>query len=38
MHETVRRKFAVARTVEEIFPLVENWRDGTSEKQWFQTR
>jgi uncharacterized protein (TIGR00730 family) len=38
MHETVRRKFAVARTVAEIFPLVENWRDGPSEKQWFQTR
>jgi uncharacterized protein (TIGR00730 family) len=38
MHETVRRKFAVARTVEEIFPLLENWTHATSEKQWFQTR
>jgi len=38
MHETIRRKFAVARTEAEIFPLFENWRHGVSEKQWFQTR
>ena len=38
MHETVRRKFRVARTVEEIFPLIENWSHLPSEKQWFQTR
>jgi len=38
MHETVRRKYAVARSVPEIFPLVENWKSIASEKQWFQTR
>lgn len=38
MHETIRRKFAVARTVEEIFPLIENWNPTMSEKQWFETR
>jgi uncharacterized protein (TIGR00730 family) len=38
MHETIRRKFAVARTEEEIFPLLENWSHAPSEKQWFQTR
>jgi uncharacterized protein (TIGR00730 family) len=38
MHETIRRKFAVARTEAEIFALVENWQPAVSEKQWFQTR
>jgi len=38
MHETVRRKFAVAKSIEEIFPLLENWTHVVSEKQWFQTR
>jgi len=38
MHETIRRKYAVARTVPEIFPLIEGWVHRPSEKQWHQTR
>lgn len=38
MHDTIRRKFAVARTQEEIFPLLENWNHGTAEKPWFETK
>lgn len=38
MHDTIRRKFAVARGVDEIFHLLENWTSGPSEKPWFQTR
>ena len=38
MHATVRGKFAVARTVEEIFPLIENWCHQPGDAKWFQTR
>ena len=38
MHDTIRGKFSVARTVEEIFPLIENWRHLPGDAKWFQTR
>lgn len=38
MHATIRGKFAVARTVEEIFPLIENWSHQPGDAKWFQTR
>ena len=38
MHETIRRKFAVATTVEEIFPLLENWRHISPGLPWFDTK
>ena len=38
MHGTIRQKYAVARNVEEIFPLLENWSHGPSGPPWFQTR
>jgi cytokinin riboside 5'-monophosphate phosphoribohydrolase len=38
MHDTIRRKFAVARTAEEIFPLIENWNHQPGDAKWFQTR
>jgi uncharacterized protein (TIGR00730 family) len=38
MHDTIRRKFAVARTQEEIFPLLENWNHGEAGKPWFETK
>lgn len=38
MHETIRRKFAVASSVDEIFARIDGWTDAVSEKQWFQTR
>lgn len=38
MRETVRGKYAVARSVEEIFTLIENWNHTVSDKQWFETR
>ncbi len=38
MHATIYGKYAVARTVEEIFPLLENWTHQPGDAKWFQTR
>ncbi len=38
MHATIHGKFAVARTVDEIFPLLENWSHQPGDDKWFQTR
>ena len=38
MHATIRGKFAVARSVEEIFPLLQNWSHAPGDAKWFQTR
>ncbi len=38
MHATIRGKFAVARTVEEIFPLIEGWTYQPGDAKWFQTK
>ncbi|MBI2496897.1 MAG: TIGR00730 family Rossman fold protein [Opitutae bacterium] len=38
MHATIHGKFAVARTVEEIFPLIENWNHQPGDAKWFQTK
>lgn len=38
MHATVRGKYAVARTVEEVFPLIEGWADQPGDAKWYQTR
>ncbi len=38
MHASIRGKFAVARTVEEVFPLLENWSHQPGDAKWFQTR
>lgn len=38
MHATIRGKFAVARTAEEIFPLIENWSHGPGDAKWYQTK
>jgi uncharacterized protein (TIGR00730 family) len=38
MHATIRGKYAVARTVEEIFPLLENWSHQSGDARWFQTK
>ena len=38
MHATIHGKFAVARTVAEIFPLIENWSHQPGDAKWFQTR
>ncbi len=38
MHDTIRGKYAVARTVEEIFPLIENWSPQPGDAKWFQTK
>ncbi len=38
MHETVRGKYAVARTVEEIFPLIANWDHQPGDSKWAQTK
>lgn len=38
MHATIHGKYLVARTVEEIFPLIENWSHQPGDAKWFQTR
>lgn len=38
MHTTVRGKYSVARTVQEIFPLIENWTQQPGDAKWYQTK
>jgi uncharacterized protein (TIGR00730 family) len=38
MHATIHGKYAVAHTVEEIFPLIENWSHQAGDAKWFNTR
>ena len=38
MHAAIRGKYAVARTVEEIFPLIENWNHQPGDTKWYQTK
>jgi len=38
MRETIRGKFAVARTIEEIFPLIDGWTHQPGDAKWYQTR
>ena len=38
MHPTIHGKYTVARTVDEIFPLIENWSHQPGDAKWFQTR
>ena len=38
MHATIRGKYAVANTVQEIFPLIENWTHQAGDAKWFNTR
>lgn len=38
MRDTIRGKFAVARTVAEVFPLIENWTHQPGDAKWYQTK
>lgn len=38
MQPTIHGKYAVARTVPEIFPLVEAWRPQAGDAKWYQTK
>ena len=38
MHATIRGKYAVAHTVEEIFPLLDGWSYQPGDAKWFNTR
>jgi len=38
MHATIHGKYSVARSVGEIFPLIENWSHQPGDAKWFQTR
>lgn len=38
MRETIRGKFSVAKTVEEVFPLIEGWTHQPGDAKWYQTR
>lgn len=38
MRESIRRQYLVARTVEEVFPLIEAWKhEPVESKWWFKT-
>jgi len=38
MHTTIRGKYAVARTVGEVFPLLDNWSHQPGDAKWFNTK
>jgi hypothetical protein len=38
MRDTIRVKYAVARTVAEIFPLIDAWKYQPGDAKWYQTR
>ncbi len=38
MHATIRGKYAIAHTVEEIFPLLDGWDYQPGDAKWFNTR
>lgn len=38
MRETIRLKYAVANTVGEVFPLIENWSHQPGDAKWYQTK
>ncbi len=38
MHATIRGKYAVARTLEEVFPLIDGWQHQPGDAKWYQTR
>jgi len=38
MHATIRGKFSVACSVEEIFPLITRWQPQPGDAKWYQTR
>ena len=38
MHATIHGKYSVARSVEEIFPLIDSWSPQPGDTKWFQTR
>lgn len=38
MRDTIRLKYLVARTVDEIFPLIEAWQHQPGDAKWYQTK
>ncbi|HEY8994405.1 MAG TPA: TIGR00730 family Rossman fold protein [Lacunisphaera sp.] len=38
MRDTIRLKYSVARTVGEIFPLIDAWTHQPGDAKWFQTK
>jgi len=38
MHPTIHTKYAVAHTVDEIFPLIEHWSHQPGDAKWYQTK
>lgn len=38
MHATIRGKYQVARTVAEVFPLLDQWTQQPGDAKWYQTR
>lgn len=38
MHPSITGKFTVARTAEEVFPLLEGWQHQPGDAKWYQTR
>jgi uncharacterized protein (TIGR00730 family) len=38
MHATIRGKFAVARSVDEVFSLLDGWQHQPGDAKWFNTK
>jgi predicted Rossmann-fold nucleotide-binding protein len=38
MHETIRGRFALATTPEEVFSRLENWQPAPAGTPWYQTK
>lgn len=38
MRDSIRLKYLVARTVDEVFPLIEGWRHQPGDAKWYQTK
>ncbi|MFZ5496706.1 MAG: TIGR00730 family Rossman fold protein [Verrucomicrobiota bacterium] len=38
MRDSIRLKYLVARTVDEVFPLLEGWRHQPGDAKWYQTK
>ncbi len=38
MHTTIRKKFAVAKKMEEVFLLIETWKHQPGDAKWYMTR
>ncbi len=38
MHASIRGKYAVANSIDEIFPLITGWQQQPGDEKWYQTK